>query len=103
MLPIVLKTSLPARSCDLGVTSIRTVLNVSGAYIEYVSKNNKIVIVEWEKKMMASDCCGTEPKVKVQRWPKTSFKYIEVSCPSVVKIYHKCMVCVDICDQQMER
>ncbi|GFT48787.1 hypothetical protein NPIL_321351 [Nephila pilipes] len=102
---MVLKILLPVRSGNLGVTSVSTALNVRGECLEHVSKDNKIVIVERKdnkKLIMTSNCCGTVPKVKVQRWSKPSRKYIEVSFPSVVKTYNLCMGVVDIYDQQIE-
>ncbi|GFT45558.1 hypothetical protein NPIL_499961 [Nephila pilipes] len=65
MLLVVLKTLL---RCNLGVTSVSPAPNASGAYIEHVSKDNKIVVIDSKdnkKVMMASNCCGMEPKLEI--------------------------------------
>lgn len=77
-----------------------------GTRLEHVSGDKKLVIVEWKDRetvLMASNCCGIEPKVDVRRWAKQSHAYNEISCPAVVRQYNQCMGGVDICDQRSYR
>lgn len=62
---------------------------------EYISENEKLVLVEWQdtkKVLMASTCFGGTPTVNVKRW-------FDVPCPPVVRNYNQCMGGVDVFNQ----
>lgn len=76
-----------------------------GEYDEYTRDDEKITLVMWKDNkaiLMGSTTSGGEPVTNVKRWAKKEKKYVDVSCPSVVKKYNSNMGGVDVLDQMME-
>lgn len=76
-----------------------------GEYDEYTRDDEKITLVMWKDNkaiLMGSTTSGGEPVTNVKRWAKKEKKYVDVSCPSVVKKYNSNMGAVDVLEQMME-
>lgn len=72
---------------------------------EVVNRENTLSVVKWKDNkgvLMVSTAFGAEPRTQVSRWDKKRKRYIEVSCPAIVKNYNTFMGGVDVCDQMME-
>ncbi|GBP44035.1 Chimeric ERCC6-PGBD3 protein [Eumeta japonica] len=72
---------------------------------EVVNRENTLSVVKWKDNkgvLMVSTAFGAAPRTQVSRWNKKRKRYIDVSCPAIIKNYNSFMGGVDVCDQMME-
>ncbi|GBP80088.1 Chimeric ERCC6-PGBD3 protein [Eumeta japonica] len=72
---------------------------------EVVNRENTLSVVKWKNNkgvLMVSTAFGAAPRTQVSRWDKKRKRYIDVSCPAIIKNYNSFMGGVDVCDQMME-